>query len=255
MMGMHLTCEETAALLSDFQEGVLPLAQYLKVRVHLFNCPGCRTLLATLRAVPGLAAAALALEAPPEEARERTRTALAATLARIGARPAMAAAIPAEARKLLAANPDLPMCLLARTHQLLHRERPSLARPYPLPQATLDQLPGQEQWLWQEAQDGGRKAELLRDPAGQLRLVLAYAPPSTRLPPHRHLGSESILVLDGAMDDLGRTCGPGDWVHHAHGSCHAPSAAPSGCWCLIREEGTVRLLDPADWAHRLGTAS
>ena len=254
-MGMAMTCEEAVALLSDFQEGVLPLAQYLKVRMHLFNCPGCRNLHSTLRAVPGLAAAALALEAPPAEAHERARAALAETLTRIGTRPPEAAAIPPEARQLLAANPDLPLRLLARTHQLLHREPPPQARPYPLPQAILDQLPGPELWLWQEAQDGGRKAELLRDPAGQLRLVLAYAPPSSRLPPHRHLGSESVLVLDGAMDDLGRTCGPGDWIHHAHGSCHAPRVAPSGCWCLIREEGTVRLLDPADWAHQLGTAS
>ena len=42
-MGMILTCEEATRSMSDFEDGVLPLSQFLKVRVHLFNCPACRT--------------------------------------------------------------------------------------------------------------------------------------------------------------------------------------------------------------------
>ncbi|MDR3671486.1 MAG: zf-HC2 domain-containing protein, partial [Holophaga sp.] len=59
-MGAPFTCEDTVAALSDYRDGILPLAAFLKIRAHLFNCPGCRTVLATLRALPALAAAALA---------------------------------------------------------------------------------------------------------------------------------------------------------------------------------------------------
>jgi putative transcriptional regulator len=249
-MGMLMTCEETAAALSDYQDGILPLNQFLKVRVHLFNCPGCRILQATLRAVPGLVAGALA---PDGEARAQGRLALAGALARLGqtARGARAAGpVPLEARQVLEAGPDLPMRLLARTHDLITREGSPLARACHLPQGTLDLLPGEELWRWQEDRNGGRRAELLTDPPGGLRLLLVYAPPGSTLPPHRHLGSESILILDGGMDDLGRDCGQGDWIHHPYGSCHAPRVAPSGCWYLVREEGTVRFLGPADWPLR-----
>jgi putative transcriptional regulator len=249
-MGMLMTCEETAAALSDYQDGILPLNQFLKVRVHLFNCPGCRILQATLRAMPGLVAGALALDA---EAPAQARLALAGALARLG-RPASrswaATPIPLEARRVLEAGPDLAMRLLARTHDLITRERSPLARGCHLPQGTLDQLPGEEHWRWQEDRNGGRRAELLTDPPSGLRLLLVYAPPGSTLPPHRHLGSESILVLDGGMDDLGRDCGQGDWIHHPDGSCHAPRVASSGCWYLVREEGTVRFLGPADWPLR-----
>ena len=57
------------------------------------------------------------------------------------------------------------------------------------------------------------------------------------------------------MMDEGRALGAGDWIHHGMGTVHAPEIRQEDCWCLIREEGTVRLLDPTDWAHRLGTAS
>jgi len=88
-----------------------------------------------------------------------------------------------------------------------------------------------------------------------VRLLLVYAPPSSTLQPHRHLGSESMLILDGGLEDRGREYGPGDWVHYPAGSCHAPRMAPSGCWCLIREEGAVRFLGPAAWLRHLRHAS
>jgi len=52
-------------------------------------------------------------------------------------------------------------------------------------------------------------------------------------------------VLEGAMDDQGRGCGRGDWIHHGEGSCHAPRIAATGCWYLVREQGSVQLLGPA----------
>ena len=256
-MGMILTCEEASRLMSDFEDGVLPLSQFLKMRVHLFNCPGCRTILATLKALPALASAALGQDtgAVPAEARAALESALA-RMAQPGYRRAWAATpVPQEARRVLEAGPDLPMRLLACTHTLIARDRAPLLPPYRLPQATLDQLPAADGWNWQERRGGGRKAELVRDGPGGVRLLLVYAPPNCALPPHRHLGSESILVLDGGMDDQGRDYAQGDWVHYPEGSCHAPRMAPSGCWCLVRQEGGVRFLGPAGWLRHFRDAS
>jgi anti-sigma factor ChrR (cupin superfamily) len=242
--------------MSDFQDGVLPLSQFLKVRVHLFNCPGCRALLATLRALPPLASSALHLA--PDRVQGEAHAVLQSALARMaqpGYRRAWAATpVPQEARRALEADPDLPMRLLASTHALIAGDRTPPPPPYRLPQATLDQLPAADCWIWQERRNGGRRAELFGE-AGGVRLVLMYTPPNSVLPPHRHLGSESILVLDGGMDDQGRDFGRGDWIHYPEGSCHAPRVAPTGCWCLIREEGSVRFLGPAGWLRHLRDAS
>jgi len=254
-MGIGLTCRECAGSLSEFRDGILPLSQFLRIRVHLFNCPACRSLLATLRALPALVAQGLA---PEPGSRALAQQALAGALARL-ARPGeprgwAATPVPEAARDLLADRPDLPMRLLAATHALISRER----RPLPggrLPQPILDQLPAPERWLWEEAADGARKAGLLAEPMDGPRLCLVYAPPGSAFPPHQHLGSESILVLAGTMADRGHEFARGGWAHHPDGSCHAPQVGPEGCWCLVREEGTVRLLGPAAWMASLGHAS
>ncbi len=245
-MGMFWTCEETVAALSDYEEGILPFGAFLSARTHLFNCPECRALLATLRALPALAAHGLA---PEPDAGDRARRALDGALARLGRpeepRPWPATPVPMEACRVLEGDPDLPMQLLAATHDHLARQRVPAASPCPLPQDTLDHLPPADRWIWKEERCGARRAELLPAPPDRPRLVLMYAPPSAVVPPHQHLGSESILVLDGSMDDQGRDYRRGDWVHHPEGSCHSPHFALTGCWCLVREEGVVRFLGNA----------
>jgi len=222
-MGLFFTCKETAATLSDYQDGILPLAPFLKTRAHLFNCPGCRTLLATLRVLPALAATALA---PEDDGWAQARRAMDAALEGALARLALAAAeVPEEARRVLAAGPDLPMRLLASTHEHLARWRTGPPQAWPLPQDILDQLPPPERWNWQEGPGGSMKAELCAESRGGLRLL------------------------------LGRQYCRGDWVHYAHGTCHSPRIAPSGCWCLIREQGKARLMDAAAWLRHLSHAS
>jgi len=255
-MGIFWTCRDTAAALSEFEEGILPLGTFLKIRAHLFNCPGCRALRATLRSLPALATGALE---PGAGARARAQEALEGALGRLARAPEArgwsATPVPFEAQRLLESDPDLPLRLLASTHDHLARSRPPLGSSCLLPQTTLDRLPPAAGWTWMEGRGGARKAELLADTHAGLRLLLVYSPPRMVQPPHRHLGSESILVLEGSMADEGHDYGRGGWVHHPDGSCHAPRIAPSGCWCLVREVGRVRFLGPADWPSHLSTAS
>jgi len=251
-MSLTMTCEEVSGLLSDYRDGVLPLGPTLKVKVHLYNCPACRALLATLRALPALLTECLEVEA---DFQARGEVALAAALARIQAmppRPWPGSPVPAGAQALLAGNPDPALTLLAATHDALSRERSPLPGPYGLPQAILDQLLPEAQWRWTTDKDGIRSTQVL---AGSHALLLLEAPPRSQFPEHRHLGSESLVVLRGAMEDEGRTWRPGDWQHHDTGSSHAPSAAAEGCLCLMRLEGSVRFLGPMGWLRNLGVAS
>lgn len=240
-MSLGMTCEMTHAVLSDYLDGQLSRWQRLRVWLHLLLCPDCRAVLATLKALPGLAGL------PEEPPREVAEAALAGALDRLrrneAIRPWPASPVPADAQDLLAAGPDLPLSILADAHQAVAGRRDPVPGPYHLPKGILDKLPPEDQWRWLEDPSGKRRAELLKDPDGR-RLVLAYAPPGARSKAHRHLGSESILVLAGSLLDDGVALAPGEWVHHPQGSTHAPKAAGEACWCLIREEGGVEGAGP-----------
>lgn len=235
-MSLLQTCEANVALLSDYLDGTLgPWARF-KVRVHLLFCPPCRALLATLAALGPLVEAAEGSEAPPAEA----LAALDAALDALAARPARG--IPPGARELLDRGPDLPLALLAEAHRSLARSGVPAAGPLPIPREVLDQLPPEAQWTWEEQEGGLAMAGLLEAPGGGARLVLWHAPRGSQAPPHRHLGSESLLVLAGSLRDGERTLSPGDWAHYGPGSVHAPAVPGDGCWCLIRQEGAVERL-------------
>ena len=186
-MSLTLTCAQVAALLSDYEEGILPLGQFLKVKVHLYQCPDCRALLATLRALPGLLGRSLSVEDGFEA---KAQAALAGALARLGEprRPWPATPVPEEAQALLGPAADLPLRLLASAHAILATERQPRLGAHHLPQGILDQLPAPAQWVWETDPDGLRRAELLADPAGGQRLSLVQAPPGAKLARQRHLG-------------------------------------------------------------------
>jgi len=231
----RLTCEGTTDLLSDYLDGNLSLWQNLRVRFHLLFCPACTAMLATLASLSRLAED---LEDPAASAQA---AALERALARLSQvrepRPWPATPVPAEAQALLDTQPDLPLSILAATHRTVAAAREPEPGPYHLPQGILAKLPPENQWHWIEGVKGRRRVELLRDPVHGQRLILAYAPGGVRSRPHRHLGSESILVLKGTMVDRDQDLTPGDWVHHPEGSVHAPEIRDEACWCLIREEG------------------
>lgn len=242
-MIVRMTCEDALARLSDFEEGVLTPWEAFRVRLHLRRCPPCGAVRATLRTVPTLVAALEAPVAPEAEA------ALAGALAQLsgppGARPWPSTPVPEAAQALLETQPDLPLAILAEAHQSVARARVPEPGPYHLPQAILDRLPPEAQWRWSEGAGGRRRAELLQDPAGR-KLFLAYAPTFVKAKAHRHLGSESILILAGTMWDAGHPLTQGRWVHHATGSVHAPEMRDEPCWCLIREEGGTVAAGPLE---------
>lgn len=239
-MTLLFRCKEVTARLTDFQEGVLPLDDSARVRLHLLACPSCRTLLREVRHVPGL------FQKGSEGLSERelplAKAALGAVLTRLGQprapRPRRAAPVPEALRSRLQAGADLPLRLLAEAHAALAEgERPSGA-PY-IPASVMRQLPLPETWNWRKL-GSARIAELLVDPAEGQRLIVMHAPPHFQALPHRHRGSESILVLNGDMEDGDSLYQDGQWVHFGEGSVHAPTVYSDGCWALIREEGDAQ---------------
>ena len=253
-MSLLLTCAQVAELLADYEEGILPLGQLLMVKVHLYRCPECRALLATLRSLPAILGRALAEE---DDFQAKAQAALQGAMARLGqgARPWAATPVPQEAQALLEAGPDLPLKLLAEAHQVVARQRQPRACPHHLPQAILDQVPPPFQWAWTRDADGLNRAELLADPEGGQRLSLVHAPPGARLRPHRHLGSESLVVLEGALEEGGVTYPAGTWLHFGEGSSHGPRIPAAGCWYLVRQEGTVAFQGLEGWLRRFRIAS
>jgi anti-sigma factor ChrR (cupin superfamily) len=234
-MGLFLTCEHTTGILSDFSDGLLPLWRATLVKAHLRSCPACRTMHATLTALP-LLAGELRDELP-----EAAEAALAGALAHIRqhgeVRPWPATAVPEEALDLLEREPDLPLAILAAAHRTVAGARSPEPGPYHLPKGILDRLPPEDQWAWVDGANGRRRVELLKDPRHGQKLILAYAPTGVRSQAHRHLGTESILILAGTMQDGSMALTAGDWVHHPMGSVHAPEIRGEDCWCLIREDG------------------
>jgi len=234
---LFVTCREASTLLSELVDGNLSIWQAFLVRCHLLFCPDCRAVLATLRALPRLAGG---LEVPaPREA----EAALDGALARISQhgtlRPWPATPVPAEAQALLEGQPDLPLAILAAAHQTVARNRGPVQDPYHLPEGLRGLLPPEHQWHWVEGPKGKRRTVLLEDPSQGQKLILAYSPVGARARAHRHLGSESILILAGTMNDQGLALTPGAWIHHPAGSVHAPEIREEACWCLIREEGGI----------------
>lgn len=49
-----LGCDEVERLLSDYEDGAVPLPKRLAIRVHLMMCRGCRSLERSLRNTIGV---------------------------------------------------------------------------------------------------------------------------------------------------------------------------------------------------------
>ncbi|MFM1816210.1 MAG: hypothetical protein RLZ98_2905 [Pseudomonadota bacterium] len=81
------------------------------------------------------------------------------------------------------------------------------------------------------------------------RVFMLKAAPGTRLPDHRHVGTEWTCVLQGAFThQLGRY-GPGDFDEADDSVEHSPSVDRGGdCICLVALNGRIEL---KSWLGRL----
>jgi anti-sigma factor ChrR (cupin superfamily) len=74
--------------------------------------------------------------------------------------------------------------------------------------------------------------------------VLKYAAGS-RVPRHRHVGLETIVVLDGMQSDENGDYGPGTVVLNPPGSEHSVWTA-QGCVVLIQWDKPIAFIEPED---------
>lgn len=239
------TCDKVTDLLTDFQEGSLPPLQALRVRVHLSLCRGCQAFLASLRTLPRY------LGGLPEADSDTLQRILARAKACLG-KPHVPAIPGPLAAELAAGGNDL-LRLQALTHLALAEGRGEPKAPH-LPPEVLEKLPPPDTWHWHTLGLGGaRWTRLALSQVPAQELLLLVMPSRGRFPAHRHLGSESLLVLHGGLEDGQGVAEPGQWRYYEKGHApHAPRATEEGCWVLVRmDAGAVRLEGWRGWIQRL----
>lgn len=79
---------------------------------------------------------------------------------------------------------------------------------------------------------------------GQSAVLLKFEP-GAGYGAHRHPGGEEYIVLEGSLEDGGRTYGAGTYVHHPPGSVHRP-ASRDGCLLFVRLPRPIEVVDRQD---------
>ena len=86
---------------------------------------------------------------------------------------------------------------------------------------------------WRETPyDGVRWKKLAFDPDSGHSAVLLRFEPGAEYGAHAHPEGEEYWVLEGSLEDGGRTYGAGTYVHHPAGSVHRP-ASREGCLLFV----------------------
>ena len=254
-MSEPFTCREVASLLTEYRERTIPWNVRFRTGIHLRLCPGCHELLSDLKSLRLIFQRYEPLE--PIDYLPIAQAALTNAMGRLheprSVRRLPATPIPASVQPLLAAMADLPLRLMAQTHAAIMRGATAQSEPY-LPEEVLAQLPPIQDWKWRRLTGGVRRSLLYAERNGP-SLSLVYMPPKYTLPIHVHRGTESLLVLEGELEHADRCLTCGDWVHLEEGSSHAPYAFDRGCWCLVRDEGTVQYAGPMRWFRDLLTGT
>ena len=239
-MGKSFTCREVVSLLTEYRERTIPWSVRFRTGMHLQFCPGCHELFLDLDSLPSILERFEPLE--PLDFLPIGQAALTNVMGRLHepriARCLPESPIPAAIQPLLSSLADLPLRLLAQTHAAMMRGAVQESEPF-LPEEVLLQLPPAQDWKWRSLTGGIRRAFLWAGNGGPT-LSLVYMPPRFTSPIHVHRGTESLLVLEGELEHADRCLTNGDWIHLEDGSCHAPYAFGRGCWCLVRDEGTVQ---------------
>jgi len=97
---------------------------------------------------------------------------------------------------------------------------------------------------WREFADnpGVSYRTLRKGDAGSLTLLLKFQP-GAGYHAHRHPGGEEYYVLEGALDDLGKSWPAGSYIWHPPGSAHRP-ASKAGAVVLVMLPQAIELLGP-----------
>ena len=101
-----------------------------------------------------------------------------------------------------------------------------------------------DSYAWEELAPGIRVHVVEDDPARNFRAVLVWGRPGARMPMHRHLGDEEILVLRGRLRDERAEYGPGDVCRSRTGSVHHEEAVGAeDCVCYVVYHGGHEAVD------------
>lgn len=250
-MNPGISCAQVIDRLTDLQEGALPLAQSIRIRLHLMRCPDCRELRAELRRVPELirSVAAPADEALLGLAQAALRNAQERIREFRPARRPLPTTLPSDLQALLQTGADLPLRIMELVHRAFVDGTAPLQAPF-LPASAAALLPPAEAWVWQQ-RGHARVTTLVDEGPNGAKLNLLVAPRGFRTPSHLHFGSEQMLVLEGLLEDGEQAYATGTWVNFGKDSIHAPEVLNDECWCLIREEGAIRYTGPLGWLRNL----
>lgn len=85
-----------------------------------------------------------------------------------------------------------------------------------------------------------KKLRFVRD-TGASAVLLKFAPEASYAA-HRHPEGEEYLVLEGSLEDGGKTYGPGTYVHHPPGSSHRPSSR-EGCLLFVSLPEPIEIIE------------
>ena len=191
--------------LTDLVLGALSVDGAREVEQHLAACEPCRRAAAEVAETFAAIALAVSPVLPSPPAQHRFLAALAASPA-----PPRFALHLDEVASLLDLNREAAATLLRAIDDA----------------STFSPLPGVE---------GFRRAHVPLGPRvrGAAAAVL-WAAPGARFPTHRHVGVETVLVLDGGLRDGhdGRVYDSGAIQHGAAGATHAWTALDDGCLCI-----------------------
>lgn len=94
---------------------------------------------------------------------------------------------------------------------------------------------------WQPFRSGVAAHWLYDEGAGGASAVLLRYEPGARVPVHRHVGYEHVLILDGDEYDERGSYPAGSFVVNPPGSTHSPGSV-GGCVALLVYEKAVRFL-------------
>ena len=95
---------------------------------------------------------------------------------------------------------------------------------------------------WRSTPFAGVHWKKLAHAPGGLSSVLLRFEPGASYGAHRHPAGEQYLVLEGRLEDGGRSWGPGSYVNLPPGSSHRPTSA-AGCLLFVTLPAAIELLD------------